>query len=557
MRIGDYTNITAAGNNNVSDPISNLEKGDVIRAKVIEVTSDEAVLRLSNGSIIKAKTLEVLNAKSGQTITLTVASKSEGTVILESVKDATRIDIKPDILKSLLETIGIRPNVRNMELASEFLKEGAPITADNMEAAAELMKSMPGLSPEKTAFLVSRGLDAGKIQIDVLNRFLDGDLKLGHQLKEIQAILTQISDTQENVQASRPVTDMQAKISNEPVNQQLFVLTKDSSVQVSTSQRMAENVTNPSPSGTIEIRTGEEGLAPEAIADDATFAGNLSEKAAETPSAEKSSGGMPAEIEYEQVSTDPKAEQQSSKTVDTPNMMKQQQVATQTSTLKESGQLSARQAEDGVSSLVEAVKELFVKTDSSKLASEIDMDKLNNDLAQRMELLKAATSYSQAKDSNVSKDLSTAANLVSNTLKLINHLNENNMLYYQIPINLSGYETTAELYIMKRGQQTRKRIDAHNTLMFISLDTNNMGRIETLADVKDDTITINIRTESNEINDFIKENAKHLYSGIKACGYRLAGIRYAVIDSPATPMQQEKLLSAMQGLNHGKVDYRI
>ena len=557
MRIGDYTNITAAGNNNVSDPISNLEKGDVIRAKVIEVTSDEAVLRLSNGSIIKAKTLEVLNAKSGQTITLTVASKSEGTVILESVKDATRIDIKPDILKSLLEAIGIRPNVRNMELASEFLKEEAPVIADNMEAAAELMKSMPGLSPEKTAFLVSRGLDAGEIQIDVLNRFLDGDLKLGHQLKEIQAILTQISDTQENVQASRPVTDMQAKISNEPVNQQLFVLTKDSSVQVSTSQRMAENVTNPAPSGTIEIRTGEEGLAPEAIADDATFAGNLSEKAAETPSAEKSSGGMPAEIEYEQVSTDPKAEQQSSKTVDTPNMMKQQQVATQTSTLKESGQLSARQAEDGVSSLVEAVKELFVKTDSSKLASEIDMDKLNNDLAQRMELLKAVTSYSQAKDSNVSKDLSTAANLVSNTLKLINHLNENNMLYYQIPINLSGYETTAELYIMKRGQQTRKRIDAHNTLMFISLDTNNMGRIETLADVKDDTITINIRTESNEINDFIKENAKHLYSGIKACGYRLAGIRYAVIDSPATPMQQEKLLSAMQGLNHGKVDYRI
>ena len=158
---------------------------------------------------------------------------------------------------------------------------------------------------------------------------------------------------------------------------------------------------------------------------------------------------------------------------------------------------------------------MFVKTDSSKLASEIDMDKLNNDLAQRMELLKAVTSYSQAKDSNVSKDLSTAANLVSNTLKLINHLNENNMLYYQIPINLSGYETTAELYIMKRGQQTRKRIDAHNTLMFISLDTNNMGRIETLADVKDDTITINIRTESNGSMILSKKMQSTCIQGLK------------------------------------------
>ncbi|NLV36255.1 MAG: flagellar hook-length control protein FliK [Clostridiaceae bacterium] len=595
MRIGDYSNsIALTGKNNVSDPISNLEKGDVIRAKVIEVTSDEAVLRLSDGTVVKARTMEALNAKAGQTITLTVTSKAEGSLFLETVKNTATADIKPDIVKSLLDAINIRADAKNMELASELLKAGTPVTANNMESAAAIMKSMPELNAEKAAFLVSSGLDVGQVQIDVLNKLLDGNLKVGQQLKDVQAMLMQMSDVQLDRQVGQSVSDILGKISEILVranqasedssnqaasesaqatgesaqassatvqsantsaqtdNIQISLTTGDAisqSSQESTPVKIPGPAIETVPSAITESNAGEELQTAPSIANTDEAAGMPARSAA------VSAGGSEEEITatYTGIPVDSEA----AKTVALSSASKQEQIANQAALENEQSESGAKAATDAVSKLVDAVKDMFVKTDSDKLASELDPDKLNSDLTQRLDLLRAAASFADADSSNASKNVASAANLVTSTLKLINQLNENNMIYYQMPINLSGYETTAELYIMKRGQRSKKRIDAHNTVMFISLDTNNMGRIEALADVKGDNITINFRTEDKRINDFIKESAKYLYSGIAACGYKLAGIRYALIDSPASPMQQEKLLSEMLGLNHGKVDYRI
>lgn len=587
MRIGDYSNnIALTGKSNVGDPISDLEKGDVIRAKVIEVTSDEAVLRLSDGTVVKAKTMEALNAKAGQTIMLTVTSKAEGTVFLETVKNTATIDVKPDIIKNLLDAISIKPDARNMDLAAELLKVGTPVTANNMKTAAALMKSIPELSAEKAAFLVSSGLDVDQIQMDLLNRLLDGNLKVGHQLKDVQAMLMQMNDIQLDRQAGQSVSDILGKISEilargnqaseDSSNQAASISAQaaNESTQASSASAQADNIqisvttedaiaqtdhegavvniseaaSETAPSAITDMKAGQELKTAPSIAN----TDEIAARAAISAAVAKASGdenlasraGMPSDAE-------------TAKTITLSNASKQEQIPTKTTLHSALGQLNEKSEADAVSRLVEAVKDLFVKTDSDKLASELDPDKLNSDLAQRLDLLRAAVSSAEANSSSASKNVATSANLVSSTLKLINQLNENNMIYYQMPINLSGYETTAELYIMKRDQQAKKRIDPHNTVMFISLDTNNMGRIETLADVKNGTITINFRTESIKINDFIKEYAKDLYSGIAACGYKLVGIRYAVIDSPANPMQQEKLLSAMLGLTHGKVDYRI
>ncbi len=594
MRIGDYTNVNFAGNSNAAATISNLKKGDVIKAKVIEVTSDEAVLRLSDGTVIKAKTMEALNAKAGQTITLTVASKSEGTVFLETVKDTAMIDLKPDILKNLLEALKIKPDARNMELASEFLKAGIHVTANHMEMADALMKNMPGLNAEKTVFLVSNGLDTDQIQMDLLNRLLDGGLKVGQQLKDIQAILNQIMDTQGQTQASESGAEMQVRISDittesnqtsgassnnaenasaqatnaqiQAGNQQPSISSGDADLQEDSASRMsAADAKTRFPAGIgtqtgtaveagKQAGTGEEAATAAASSSETkteTVAASSSETKTETVAANATTIRPATVLESEPretiVISAGKVESPSDTESDTSKV----------STQKDSGVLNVKPAAGSISRLVEAVKDLFIRTDSDQLASELEIDRLNNSLIQRLELLQIATKYSEANSSDTGEGLSAAASAVSNTLNLINQLNANNMLYYQMPVNLSGYETTAELYIMKREQRSRRKIDAHNTVMFISLDTNNMGRIETLADVKGDTITINIRTESHRINDFIREKAKHLYSGIAACGYKLAGIRYALIDSPTTPVQQEKLLSAMLGLSHGKVDYRI
>ena len=75
MRIDNYANILSSDKINAGDFISRLNPGDVIRAKVLEITSDEVVLKLFDGTVMRAGMLETMNAKAGDTVLLAVSSK--------------------------------------------------------------------------------------------------------------------------------------------------------------------------------------------------------------------------------------------------------------------------------------------------------------------------------------------------------------------------------------------------------------------------------------------------------------------------------------------------
>jgi hypothetical protein len=201
------------------------------------------------------------------------------------------------------------------------------------------------------------------------------------------------------------------------------------------------------------------------------------------------------------------------------------------------------------------IQQLFIDTDSPELSQKINVSQIENKIEEKLGNIKALIRSSELSAAE-SRSINNAAGSVASNIKVLNHLNNNNMIYYQLPLNMHGYNTTAELYVMKRNKRQRK-IDPNNNVMFISLDTQNMGRIETLLDVKDKNICINIRTENDRINDFFKENVKDLYNGLNNCGYKLASIRYSLIASPSDPIKQEKLLKEMLSYEHGRVDLLI
>jgi hypothetical protein len=203
----------------------------------------------------------------------------------------------------------------------------------------------------------------------------------------------------------------------------------------------------------------------------------------------------------------------------------------------------------------EAVNGVFVGADSDKLASDLQVDKLYKDLDTRVDAVKAAVHAAELQGAKADI-ISNAANMLGDTIRLIDQLNTGGLLYYQIPVKISDSNTTAELYIMKK-QKNKKQLDPNNTVMFISLDTENLGRVETLIDVKGRNIGIQLRTEKQEINDYIKEYTKELYNGLSELGYKLTGIRFKVIDEPATPIKQERLLKEMEQGYMGRVDFRI
>jgi len=51
----------------------------------------------------------------------------------------------------------------------------------------------------------------------------------------------------------------------------------------------------------------------------------------------------------------------------------------------------------------------------------------------------------------------------------------------------------------------RKRIDPQNATVFLSLDTENLGQVDSLISVNKKNVSLNFSLKKNEIIDYIKE----------------------------------------------------
>ncbi len=597
MRIDVASKSNTAVNTSVGDLISRLNAGDVIRAKVIEITSDEAVLRLFDGTTMKAKLTEKLDANVGQTITLSVASKSEGTLVLETVRDMnSRLQIKPDILKNILESLNLKPDNKNTEVAAELIKAGQPVTKASIGKALLLMEAIPDMTADKAVFLTSKNIGGSQLDPGLTNKLLNGDLKLGGLLGDLQSAIEQAPGNAANSEANPKNAD------NMP--QELFDRSSRAAAAKSSQASESPSVSADSHGNPVVTVSGRQTSGAD-VKSPAIQTAATDGKAAMNGST-AASGQYPEADNIRTGSTEPDSNQNSTiglsgKSTDYVQAGKNSgndfpagpaalnapsekgefissaessiDGSPENGTIKAAGKgqnvgianLSAdetvsrhaevKSAPDAFSKMNEAIKDVFVSTDSDKLASELEVDKLYKELDSRLDAVKAAAHTSDLP--GVKADIiSNAANMISDTIKLINQLNSGGLTYYQIPVRISDSNTTAELYILKK-QRNKKKIDPNNTVMFIALDTKNLGRVETLIDVKGKNIGIQLRTGKQEINDYIEEYTKDLYNGLSELGYKLTGIRFKVIDEPATPMKQERLLEEMEQGYMGRIDFRI
>lgn len=611
MQIDALMNGQAAIQASASDLLDKLQTGDVIKAKVLEITSDEVLLRLSDGSVLKAAAGEDLQAKAGQMLSLTVTSKSEGTIILETCKDQAQMKlIKPDLLKNLLSSLGLKPVAGNLELAAEFIRAGIKPTAEQFAQAAFLRESA-GFSAEKAVFIASKGIQADPSALELLSKLLDGDLKLGDQLKNLSTALDNATRTTAKASENNPVAkatgnpaanngiDAEASvmvdkslpseksaISGKSVLTETTALTGKTATDpnLSTIQKASANSSQSSEKqvqllgkaqNSVDAKTM--GVQPRSAAAGRAGITENARAAADNGSSTRSLNdnanlniGRTAISRNDAVQQDHQARISAANT----NLQSQQEQGITLNASDETANKAAKQMRASAgdiansvdsknttssglfSRLQDAVRDVFISLNSDKTAAQLDLGKSHRELADKMVLLKNTLQSSGIAGHPAGEGITAATSLIDSSAKLMSQLNNSNVLYYQLPVNLTGRDTTAELYVMKR-QQGKKRIDPHNSVMFVSLDTQNLGRFESLIDIKGSNITLNIRTEKQEINELIKKNIKQLYSALSESGYKLADIRYALIGSATPPLKIEQILSKMTDAGHNKVDLRI
>ncbi len=174
---------------------------------------------------------------------------------------------------------------------------------------------------------------------------------------------------------------------------------------------------------------------------------------------------------------------------------------------------------------VERLRSLFIRVDEN--SDEINPVKLYKEMDSVIQTLKGSI---QQLPQGVREAAAAIANNLESNLNFINQLN-NYSSYVQLPLSMFSQNTTGELYMLKKGSKARK-LDPSNMTVLISLDTNNVGRIDTLLSVDKRNISTNFRLENSEVFPVLKENHKQLYNSLLEKGFRLVDFTYRLMDEP-------------------------
>lgn len=544
MRINAVITEQASSSRGVADILGKLDTGDLVRARVLEMTSGELLLKLSDGTFLRAAIASEIDTAPGENLELVVKGRNGGTLILETVKkDALNPENSSNEIMKLLDSLNIKPDAKNMLLAGEVKTAGVHATRELLDNVSLLLDQFKALTPEKAVFLSSKGLSSGHYSLDTAIRLIEGSLKLGGQLEDLYSILSKLADgdvMDEPAQNSRQLQKIPAPGPGSTLSTMDETTGNIGNKLPPNRQTAVDNGT-----GNPEIRPGNRMMTGKEDSAGGNSPGGaslliLQESGGETSPAAKQSNaslaGRAPEANPDEAALLKTVKQDQEVLLNKPNNLEDRS--------KEMKELAGK--------LKEAFKGLFVNTESEKLSSELEVKKIYSDILDKLDGIKH---LSQGVGTSDRADIMAKATGIEEGIRLLNQISTNNV-YVQIPLNLSGFNTTMELYVMKK-EKNKKRIDPRNAVVLLSLDTQNLGRVEALMDVKDKNVGINLRAEEQKVIDFMKENYRHLYSGLLEKGYKLVDVRYRLLEERVNPVNAERL--AGKELKDGRmsVDLKI
>jgi hypothetical protein len=97
--------------------------------------------------------------------------------------------------------------------------------------------------------------------------------------------------------------------------------------------------------------------------------------------------------------------------------------------------------------------------------------------------------------------------------------------YMQIPVILGGRPSTVELYVFNKKTGAKKKASEGMTFL-LALETENLGHVEALVNIRESTVSIRFNVRSEEIADYLRKRTTALYNMVYIKEYRLSGFRF-------------------------------
>lgn len=121
---------------------------------------------------------------------------------------------------------------------------------------------------------------------------------------------------------------------------------------------------------------------------------------------------------------------------------------------------------------------------------------------------------------------------VRNSMDFLFRMNES-LTYLHVPVQLPGGNSSMDLYI-QRDKSGQRRINPDDTRIFISLDTHSLDRVQCLAEIRNQQLSLDFRVADEGVQELFLSHFDELKESLAALGYRNVNMNCHISSVPLT-----------------------
>jgi hypothetical protein len=512
----------------LAELLSNLEVGDTVKGKLIEMLGQSISIKTASGQTLTAALQKAVDLMPGQAVELIINSITAEGIFAELKTENLKTPISDDSkLQQLLQQMDIKSTESSMQAAKLLIKYNMPVTKENVITLLNTQKSIESLAqgdtPKAIALLQSE-LNINNTEITKLVKqaavlepqsqqiFKALQIKAEPVANEAKPILQneleqiKTSQTKNTLEVSKKQVEVQKPIENNP-KAAMQQLAAEVEAEISKPEAVKQNMIK------------QEGQKFEKLIDTII-------KAFETVSQTK-----PEQTAY-MLSKDIKITPAAVKAI-VDNTMGENKLSNQLeSTLKLVETLEKNQVD--VKEIKQELKNLFLKPELLQNKEEVienlkDIEKLGA----KLETLIKEQGLDHKVDTSVLQDVKGSIDFVKNINANIN--------YVQIPIQMNEKNTTAEIYVFNNKKRS-KSVNPENATILVALDLDKLGHIESLITVDKKNVNITFKVEEEGFKKVISKSSEALRLSLEARGFRLNPLKIIDMKEKFNLLELEELI---------------
>lgn len=492
------------------------EQGSTLQAQIVSVENNVMTLQMPDGTQFKAENLSGTPLRVGDTIQLMITStaggKATGSVV--AVNDQPLLPAVTDSQLQLTQ-IGQSANQDNVRLVGLFSKFNYPMTKASFDHLVKILEAFPQLPQELAVFMAANNIEATPQNVHSLQSIGNLHQEIQTIVDQINAVLTQLPLEQFAPQKGAAVADAPAPMQTAaPLLSGEQPAPADAPPTLSPGTLVQEPIDitgflqQAVPSSAVEQRL------PAVLSQAVPFVLSGLPENAQTPLVKSLLTAVVEGTVRQLTQGTPKAE------LTLPPQVEQLLAALPAQTF------------EGIMKLVpqmQALTNRFLTLYSVEDAKNALFAQVNEELsgsAIRQTLQSTPTRLLELGNLRLSDSWSQVANSVK--------LGDQSMTYMQIPLQIGNREQTGELYIFKRQGGKRKKDGEDSTKVVFALNTQHIGRFESVITANKMDLQLNIRLESQRIKDLVDGNLETLQRLLKQTKYNLVSLSTSTIQKPIT-----------------------